>query len=880
MIHKLFFITSLFYLTSANALWAQDSIVPATAVTQPVASQDSTKTPKTPVETSYINYSTPKTYEIGGITVEGATSLDPRNIILLSGLEIGKKITVPGDEISNAMDRLWKQGIFGNIEIYATAIQENKIFLNIEMEEQPRLNRFDVAGIRPFEGDKLKKEIELKPRDVLTDNKLNRLRTKGINFYRQKGYLNADIEVIKKHDTLSGDINLTFDVKRGNRVKIKSIEINGNEAKRVDNPNESYRIVKRAWRGIFDRSGLAFSDAKIRRKLKSTKRKNVFRFWKRSKYVDPDFRDDLKELSKSYNANGFRDMHVVKDSLVKINDKYVKLILNIEEGDMYYFGDIEFVGNTVYPTELLKRILDIQKGDVFDEEKLQQNLQFNPQQGDISSMYTDNGYMTFQAIPVEKHIENDTVNIEIRMHEGKQARINGVSISGNTRTNDHVIMRELRVYPGQLFSRSDIIQSLNELRMLKYFNDETMAPNVSPLDENGNVSIDFQLEEVGSDQVELSGGWGGGSIVGTLGFSFNNFSIQNLFKKERWRPLPSGDGQKLSIRAQSNGSYYYSLSTSYTEPWLGGKKPYAFSVSAYTSMQSNGYAKDNSARAQMVTNGVIIGLGQRLRVPDPNFTLYQSINYQHYNIYGYGAMYSSLFNVDDGKYSNINYNISLSRMDLNSAMFPSEGSEISLSLQMTPPYSLFNGKTYYEGMPDQEQFKWLEYYKWNFKASWFLNPVAKLVVNARMRFGTIGRYNSKVGYTPFERYKLGGDGMSAYSYTGAEVIGMRGYTNESLSPDDGAVAFNKMTFEARYPITTNPAATIYALAFVEAGNSWANPRQINPFQNYRSAGIGVRLFLAAMGMFGLDWGYGFDEIPGNPSANKGQFHFSINQSID
>lgn len=828
------------------------------------------------IATTEINYSTPKTYEIGGITVSGSASLDPRSIILMSGLEMGQKIPIPGDQIAAAMDRLWKQGIFGNVEIYANAIEENKIFLVIEMEELPRMNRLDVVGIRPFEADKLKKEIELNPNDVLTDNKLNRIQTKATNYYREKGYLNAKVEVYKKHDTASDAINLTFDVKRGERVKIKTVEIIGNNAKRVDDPNESYRFFKKIWRSTVSRSDLAFSNKKIRRKLKSTKQKNVFRFWKRSKYVEPDFREDLKNLGKDYNAKGFRDMRVVRDSITVIDDKYVKLTLEIDEGNMYYFGKIDFVGNTIYSDELLSMILDIRKGDVFDEEKLQKNLSFNPQQGDITSMYYDNGYMSFNLVPVETLIHNDTVNMEIRMREGKQAHINSVGVVGNTRTNDHVILRELRVYPGQLFSRTDIINSLNELRMLKYFNDETMEPQVSMPDENGNVNIDFRLEEIGSDQVELSGGWGGGMIVGTLGFSFNNFSIQNLFKKERWRPLPSGDGQKLTIRAQSNGSYYYSVSTSYTEPWLGGRKPYAFSISAYNSMQSNGSPKGSTGRGQVITNGLTIGLGQRLRVPDPYFTLYQSINYQHYDIYNY----YNVFTVQDGKYSNINYTISLSRQSVDGAIFPKMGSEISMSMQMTPPFSLMNGKTYYEGMSDQEQYRWLEYYKWNFKASWFLNPVADLVINARVRFGCIGRYNSDVGYTPFERYKLGGDGMSAYSYTGAEIIGMRGYTNESLSPNTGAIAFDKLTLEARYPITNNPAASIYGLVFVEAGNSWSNARQINPFQNYRSAGFGVRLFLAAMGMFGLDWGYGFDDVPGNPGANKGQFHFSINQSLD
>jgi len=827
------------------------------------------------VEVTYMNHATPRTFEIAGITVMGATSLDPRSIMLLSGLEIGQLISIPGERISSAIDRLWKHGIFGNIEIYATAIEENKIFLVIEMEELPRINQFEITGLRKFNANKLRDELELKSGDVITENKLNRLRTKGINFYREKGFLNADITVIKKFDTLSGGVNLTFEVDRGPRVKIQSIEIIGNEAPRVDNANESHRLIKQAWRNTLG-SDLAFSDAKIRRTMKNTKQKNVFRFWKRSKFVEPDFREDLRTLTAAYNNKGFRDMRVISDSLTVLSDNRVKLTIELREGNTYYFGDINFIGNTKYPDEFLRLILDIQKGDVFNEEKLQRNLSFNPKQGDIHSLYMDDGYLTFAAVPVETRVENDTVHLEIRMREGKQARINRVGVEGNTRTNDYVIIRELRTLPGALFSRSDIINSMNELRMMKYFNDQTINPDVRPNIEEGTADIIFSVEEVGSDQVELSGGWGGGMIVGTLGFSFNNFSIQNIFRRERWRPLPSGDGQQFTIRAQSNGSAYYSISTSYTEPWLGGRKPYAFSISAYSSMQSNGLRRGNELRGQVVVTGVSLGLGQRLRVPDMFFTLYQSFNYQRYNIHNY----SFVFPVGDGLYNNFSYTVSLGRRSLNAAIYPTGGADMSVSLQITPPYSLLNGKDYSLGMSDQEQFKWLEFYKWSFRSSWFLNPVANLVINPRVRFGAIGRYNNKVGYTPFERYKLGGDGMAMHGFFGSEVIGMRGYTNESLSPQTGALAFNKLTLEARYPITLNPAATIYGLVFVESGNSWSNPRQINPFQNYRSAGVGVRLFLAAMGMFGLDWGYGFDPVPGNPNASRGQFHFSINQSID
>jgi len=833
--------------------------------------QEEVSEPTSEPAVTMMSHLNPRTFEIGGITVMGATSLDPRSIMLLSGLEMGEHIQIPGDRISSAIDRLWRQGIFGNIEIYATHIIENRIFLVIALEELPRINTFEITGVRQFEANRLRDELEIRPNEVLTENRLNRLRTQAVNHFRERGFLNANVTAIQRFDTLTEGINLTFEVDRGQRVKISSIEIIGNEATRHDDPNESFRPVRQVWRWAFS-DDLEFSDASIRRNMSNTKQRNFFRFWKRSRFVEPDFREDLRELVAAYNSRGFRDFRVVRDTLIVVNDRRVKLQMELSEGSRYFFGDISFVGNTKYPDELLKRILNIQRGDVFDEERLQRNIQFNPQQGDIFSLYTDDGYLAFHAFPVEVRVENDTVDIEIRMREGNQFRINRVGVEGNTRTNDHVIVRELRVIPGQLFSRANLINSMNSLRMMRYFDDATIHPDVRPNMADGTADVIFSVEEIGSDQVELSGGWGGGMIVGTLGFAFNNFSIQNIFRRDRWRPLPSGDGQRLTIRGQSNGQAFHSVSVSFMEPWLGGRRPFAFSISGFTTMQSNGLRRGHEMRGQVLTTGVSLGLGQRLRWPDMFFTLHQSISYQQYNI----TNFSHVFPVDDGIYNNFSYTISLNRQDLDGAIFPRSGSDISVSLQATPPFSLFNGNRSLDE-PDSDHFRWLEFYKWNFRANWFFNPVANLVISPRVRFGAIGRFSNNVRYTPFERFKLGGDGMAMFSFAGVETIGMRGYTNESLSTPTGDLAFNRLTFEVRYPLTLNPAATIFALAFVEAGNSWENPRQINPFRNYRSAGVGVRLFLAAMGMFGLDWAYGFDNARGNGGS---QFHFSINQSLD
>ncbi|MDR2511832.1 MAG: outer membrane protein assembly factor BamA [Bacteroidales bacterium] len=827
----------------------------------------------------YIDYIKPRTYEIASIEVYGVTSLDPYSISMISGLSQGQKITIPGYEIGDAIEKLWKQNIFGGVQIYANAITDKLIYLAIELEELPRITKITYKGVKSYEAKKVGEEMDIKKNDVFTENKIRNAKNRLIGYFKKKGYYKVDIDIQHLNDTASRNaVNLVVNVNKGNKFKIKEIEITGNVAPREYDKDESYLAFKKAWHKIEGSNKKEFAKVRILRNLKNTKEKHWWRFWKRSKFVEPDWKDDLKKLQEKYAEEGFRDMRITRDTVYEISNKLLKVELDISEGDIYHFGGIKFIGNTKYSSEFLAAILDIKKGDKYNETKFRENLSFNPRNGDITSLYYDDGYLTFSAFPVETSVQDRTVDIEIRLHEGKQFRVKQVDVTGNTRTNDYVILREINIYPGDLFSRAAIINSVNELRQLRYFNEEKINP--APVNQNveeGTVDILYTVEEVGSDQLELSGGWGGGMIVGTLGFSFNNFSIQNLFRKDAWRPLPTGNGQKLSIRAQTNGSQYYSFSGSFTEPWLGGRKPYAFSLSSYHTMQSNGLSKESAMRAQLNVTGASMGLGMRLTKPDHFFTLYQSLGFQMYKIYNY----SSLFPVTDGTYRNFSYTVTLSRHFLDGAIFPKNGSDISLTLQVTPPYSYLDKKDYTDqSMSDPKRYAWLEFYKWSFKASWFVNPVANLVFNARIRMGGIGQYNRNVGYTPFERYKLGGDGMTGYSYAGHEMIAMRGYSNESLSPSTGATAFTKMTFEMRYPISLNPAATIYALAFVEAGNSWGSTREVNPFKLYRSAGVGVRLFLAAMGMFGLDWGWGFDNVPGKPDANGSQFAFSINQSLD
>jgi len=805
-------------------------------------------------ETSEIDYANPKEYEIGGITVTGVNFLDNNMLILISGLSVGDKVQIPGDKISTAIEKLWEQGLFENVKITATKIQGKTIFLDIYLQERPRLSKFKFIGVRKGEADKIREEIKISSGDVVTENLIRRTKNAINKYFSKKGYLNSEVEIKHVIDTVvNNSVILLIQINKNKRVKINQINIYGNEQ---------------------------LTDNKIRRALKETKTKKIYRIFKSSKFIEEDYKNDLDNVINKYNELGFRDARIINDSVYKVSNRLVNIDLWVNEGHKYYFRNITFLGNTKHPSTQLSEILKIKKGDVYNQEALNRNLNFNPNGYDISSLYMDEGYLFFQAIPVEVMVENDSIDIEIRIREGKQARINKVTVKGNTKTNDHVIIREIKTTPGQLFSRSDLIRTTRELAQLRYFNQETLKPVPIPNAENGTVDIEYQVEETSSDQVELSGGWGGGMVVGTLGLSFNNFSAKNIFKKGAWRPLPAGDGQKLSLRGQTNGKYYYSLSASFTEPWLGGKKPNAFSVSVYHSVQTNGYDSDNSSYASLTINGISLGLGKRLKWPDDYFTIYHTLSLQNYILHNY----KSLFSFSDGYSNNFNYGLTIARNSIDAPIYARSGSEISLSMQFTPPYSLINKKDY-SSISDQERYKWLEYHKWKFKASWFFNLTGKLVLNTKARFGFVGYYNDKVGYPPFERFYLGGDGLSGYALDGRELIAMRGYGNNTLTPRDGVNytggnVYDKFTVELRYPLSLNPNATIYGLAFVEGGNAWESFKQFNPYNMYKSTGFGVRIFLPMFGMLGLDWGYGFDKVPGFTDAAGGQFHFSINQSID
>lgn len=844
-----------------------------------------------------IDYMSPGTYEIGGITVSGVQYLDHNVLIMISGLSVGEKVKIPGDDFRNAITKLWEQGLFEYVSIKATDVQGDLVFLNIELRERPRMSKFSFEGLKKAEADNIRDEINITSGDVVTDNMLTTASNRIVSYFTKKGYLDAEVDIKQITDTTrANSVILVFDVEKNDRIKIYNIDIQGNQFLTEDKALRTFKNTKE--KGVFRpfdnievliwntiSTTLQFKFDSLVSKASEYVNENIkLRIFKSSKYIEDNFEEDKQNLIDKYNSLGFRDARIVSDSVYRHDENTINIDVTVEEGDRYYFGDITWVGNTKYSDKDLNNVLRIKKGEVYNQELLNTNLSFNPNGLDVSSLYLDDGYLFFQAIPVEVSVDNDTIDLEIRIREGKQARINRVMVKGNTKTNDRVIIREIRSRPGELFSRSEIIRTTRELAQLRFFNPETISPDVQPNPADGTVDIIYSVEETSADQIELSGGWGYGRIIGTLGLSFNNFSLRNLFNKDAWRPIPSGDGQSLSLRLQSYGRGYISYSVSFTEPWLGGKKPNAFSVSYYHSLYSNGLPKSDTNRSSFVIDGLSFGLTKRLRWPDDFFLLSQSINLQRYNLTKYTSIFT--FGTGTGQYNNINYQIALVRNSIDAPIFPRSGSEVTVSLEVTPPYSAFSNKDY-SSLSDNEKYKWIEYHKWKVKANFYTKLLGNLVLSTRTQFGFLGTYNQELGVTPFERFYLGGDGLSGYNnLDGRELIGMRGYGNETITPNYylnsniGGTIYSKYTFELRYPLSLNPSATIYALTFLEAGNSWANFANFNPFKVYRSAGFGMRVFLPMFGVLGLDWGYGFDPVPGIPSANKGQFHFSINQSID
>ena len=813
----------------------------------------------------YVEYSLPKKYEIGGITISGTKYLNTNTILSISGLKIGDTINVPGAKISNAISNLWSQKLFSDINISVEKKIDNLIFLNINLSENKRLSKFNFVGkIKKSDITSLKEELKLMRGKVLTENLINNSIDIIKEYYIEKGFYSAKINYELTEDTTTQNSdNLTFIIDAGKKIKIDKIIVNGR--KKIPNNNKSFLNRKDT---IF-----ALSDKKIRRLMKETKEKNFWRIFKVSKFMKENFENDKKNIITEYNKLGYRDARIVSDSFY-INKNLITLEINLKEGEKYKFGDISFVGNKIYSDNELNQVLKIKKYDIFNQSILDQKI-FGSEKGvDISSLYLDDGYLFFNATPIEKNVSDNIIDLEIRIYEGEQARINRVSIKGNTKTNDHVIMREIRTKPGNLFKRSEIMRTQRELAQLQYFDPESFDVKIDPDPSKNKVDITYILAEKSSDQIQLQGGWGAGRVVGSLGLTFNNFSTKNIFNKKSWDPLPSGDGQRLSLTASSNGIYYQQYRMSFVEPWLGNKKPNSLSVSLYKSITSNGQTGENRQAVELT--GFTIGLGQRLKNPDDYFTIYNGINFQQYELINS----QSFFSFSNGFSNNINYEVRLGRNSIDQLVYPRSGSNFSLSLKLTPPYSMFEKKDY-NSIGDQEKFKWIEYYKWNFKSAWYSSFTEKLVLNTKLEMGLLGAYNNQLGIAPFERFYVGGDGLSGMGmvYDGRELIALRGYQNNSVSSETGASIYNKYVTELRYAISLNPASTVYVLGFLEAGNAWDKFDDFNPFSVKRSAGIGVRIMLPMIGMMGVDYGWGFDDIPTIPNANGGQFHFSMGQQF-
>lgn len=848
-------------------------------------------------DTPELQYSNPVEYEIGGITVTGVQYLDPNILVMLTGLKVGDKVKIPGESITIAIEKLWKQGLFDNVQIVANKIEGKTIFMEFRLKERPRMSKFSFSGVKKGEADDLRDKLNLAAGEVVTSSTLVRASETIRKYFTDKGFLNTEVEIQEIRDTTKlNNVILKFQIDKKHKIRINQIIIHGNEYVRTvqikntlkeTKEKSSFRPLGGLPQLIFDlgKNALKINPAGITDNLTDYYYSNLrMRVFKSSKFIRDDFELDKDNILKRYNELGFRDAEIIRDSIYTFDDRSINIELWIKEGRKYYFRNISWIGNTKYSSEVLNSYLKIKKGDVYNQELLQTNLSYNPNGFDVSSLYLDDGYLFFNVQPVEVNVENDSIDLEIRIYEGKQATLNKVTVKGNDRTNDHVIIRELYTKPGQLFSRNDIIRTQRELAQLRYFNPEKLGIDYTPNPQDGTVDLEYTVEETSSDQIELSGGWGYGRIVGTLGLSFNNFSARRFFKKDAWKPIPSGDGQKLSLRFQTYGLGYMSYSASFTEPWLGGKKPNALSVSYYHSRYTNGLSSSDTNYASFVINGLGVSLSKRLSWPDDYFQLYQAVNMQQYSLNNYSRIFT--FGSGNGQYNKISYTVALGRSSDDSPIFPRRGSTVNLSLEMTPPYSLFSKKDY-STMSAEEKYKWIEYHKWKFTGNWYSTLVGDLVLVSKYRFGFLGYYNKDLGVTPFERFYVGGDGLSGYgSLDGREIIALRGYGNETITPEYfekngiGGTIYSRYTFELRFPLSLNPTSTIYALAFVEGGNTWNKFTKFNPFKVYRSTGLGLRIFLPMFGILGLDYGYGFDAVPGIPGANGGQFHFSINQSID
>lgn len=818
-----------------------------------------------------------KRYTINSITVTGEQNFNEQTVIAFTGLKIGDQLYVPGEKLSDVTKKLWEQNLFSDIAFYVTNIDGDLIDLELYIVELPKMNEITIEGIRKGKKKDIIKDNGLKAGVKITKNLLTTTKNYITNKYRKEGFLNTNVVISTRPftDSTGKEIakNMLIKIDKGERVKVTRIDIDGNEQ---------------------------LSDKKVRRAMKNTKRKNPIRFYKRSKYTEAGFQEDKTTVIKKYKESGYRDARILSDTLIVKDEKNVALKLKVEEGKKYYFGNIDFIGNSKYTDGQLRQLLGIQKGEVYNGTLLQERIADNsePDANDLTNLYQNNGYLAVQINPVEVAVRNDTIDFEIRIIERNEFYFDHVTVIGNTKTNDHVIYRELRTKPGQKYSKRNVIRTLRELGQLGYFDAEQLTPNFKKVDEgNGLVDLEYSVVEKGASQIELQGGYGGGGFVGTLGLSFNNFSLRNIFNGEAYKPLPMGDGQKLSLRAQAS-SFYQTYSLSLVEPWLGGKKPIQLSTSFSHTVQFlyDFINRDVDKSRRFLITGGSVGIAKRLKWPDDYFTFSQAVSFQHYNLKNYNT---GLFTFGDGYANNLAYTVGISRnsTDLN-PIYPRNGSQFSLSAKLTPPFSAFNNVDYnalaaersmldlstVDGREriaeiDQQRFKWLEYYKIKFQGTWYTSVYKDLVLRTNAEFGFLGAYNQDRGIPPFERFFVGGDGLGSFSLDGREVIQLRGYPNQSLSSNDGNTIYNKFSLELRYPVTLKQLASIYVLTFVEGGGAYEGFRNYNPFSISRSAGAGIRIFMPAFGLLGIDFGYGFDPILNGTERNGWETHFIIGQQF-
>ena len=834
-----------------------------------------------------IDYTHPKKYVIGGMKVEGNSYFSDQQILQQTGLRAGMSINIPGEEISSIVNRLWQQRYFEDVAVSLDSLSTSKdtAWLKIAIIERPRVSRWTYTGVKSGEKKDLQERLNLRPGREFSEY----VKTTSVDiikrYYKEKGFLLCDVDVqTQKDSVIRSAIRVNFDVKKGDKVKIKTINFIGRDE------------IK------------AF---KLARSMKKTKAGDkIYNIFSSKKFNEKEYISDKKSAVEVFNEAGYRDARLLRDSIYYVKPNRLGIDLEFDKGEKYYFRNITWTGNSVYPTETLNEILNIEPGDVYDVVTMNKRLFGGGKQTeyDVSKLYRDNGYLFFSVTPVELNIQNDSVDVELRIAEGKPATINNIIINGNDLTNERVVRRQVMTRPGYLFSQTDFERSLREIASLGQFDPEAiMDPNkgwsIVPNSLNNTVDIIYNVTEKPSSQLELSGGWGGNTFVATAGVSFNNFSTRRFFDKTAWRPVPLGDAQNLSFRFQTNGRYYTAVSASFVEPWLFGKKPTSFSLSGYYTRMTNSLLSIGLLSSDKVYEvfGFNMGVGKRLKWPDNYFVLYNSLSWQTYKLTNWTSSYS-YFMFDNGTSNNVSYTISLSRNSTDQQIYPRQGSEFSISLQLTPPYSLFRKHTYdidgnrvpvaswrdidYSTWTSQQRYRWVEYHKWKFSGTVYVKLVDNLVLMARAQFGYLGYYNRNWGYSPFEYFEVGGDGMSGYNTYGSEVIALRGYENYSLTPTvltpysqqgysrQGNV-YDKFTVELRYPVILQPQSTIFVLAFLEGGNCWYDIRDFNPFQIKRSAGVGVRVFLPMIGLLGIDWGYGFDDA----TYGKSQFHFIIGQQF-